>query len=520
MAWFGLIYSPTMTTIATSLALLAQIATAHGDMGGEYGGHEDAPGQGRNGSSPVPEPDYPLTYFALIDGHDIIYAHITLMFAFIAINGLGVFLAVVYNAQTPDLYPNNAHHKIGWIATSVMLAQVLIHLVGRLAGTVVGRYHLKQNQTHAYNPIPFGECQLSLSGQSQDEGADRLSNDNGQDTEPGTESSRSSSLSTSDSEEHLHRDEEKHLYENEIDEADNVGSMSLPFLPSNTVASKAMYIVSSWTWKYLDLLYSAIDRTILLFGFVALTTGIVVFGRFFENQAIYSGLAHWVKGGVFFWFGLFTLGRWTGSFADVGWAWNLRPVIRKQTRWCPSAEFVESGLIFFYGSTNIFLEHLGSWGDEWSSQDLEHLSITILFIGGGLCGMLIESSTIRTLLNTTALATVPQEISNEEAMEKWQTPETYKFSINPIPALVILLLGIMMGSHHQSSTISTMVHKQWGNLLLGASFARGLTYVIMYLRPPRSVLPSRPPTELLTSFGLIAGGIVFMASVSERSHHM
>lgn len=59
-----------------------------------------------------------------------------------------------------------------------------------------------------------------------------------------------------------------------------------------------------------------------------------------------------------------------------------------------------------------------------------------------------------------------------------------------------------------------MVHKQFGNLLTGASLARALTYVMMYLKPPRSVLPSRPPTELLTSFGLIAGGIMLMASVS------
>ena len=53
-------------------------------------------------------------------------------------------------------------------------------------------------------------------------------------------------------------------------------------------------------------------------------------------------------------------------------------------KWRPSAEFVESALIFTYGSTNIFLEHLGNWGGAYSAQDLEHISITVLFIGGGL----------------------------------------------------------------------------------------------------------------------------------------
>ena len=52
-------------------------------------------------------------------------------------------------------------------------------------------------------------------------------------------------------------------------------------------------------------------------------------------------------------------------------------------KWRPSAEFVEGFLIFFYGSTNIFLEHLGNAGEAFSPQDLEHISITVLFIGGG-----------------------------------------------------------------------------------------------------------------------------------------
>lgn len=131
--------------------------------------------------------------------------------------------------------------------------------------------------------------------------------------------------------------------------------------------------------------------------------------------------------------------------------------------------------------------------------------------------MLIESSHIRDLLNTTtteASFAYPDHALSDEERGALEPPRQYEFSINPIPALVILLLGIMMSSHTQQSMISTMVHKQWGNLLTGASFARGFTYVLLYLKPPRSVLPSRPPTELLTAFGLISGGTIFMASVS------
>lgn len=128
--------------------------------------------------------------------------------------------------------------------------------------------------------------------------------------------------------------------------------------------------------------------------------------------------------------------------------------------------------------------------------------------------MLVESLWIRELLNSSVIDVEPEHTYSEEEQEQLQPPTTYQISLNPIPALVIMLLGIMMSSHTQESMTSSMVHKQWGNLFLGASFSRGFTYIIMYLKPPKSVLPSRPPTELLASFGLISGGIIFMTSVS------
>lgn len=126
--------------------------------------------------------------------------------------------------------------------------------------------------------------------------------------------------------------------------------------------------------------------------------------------------------------------------------------------------------------------------------------------------MLIESISIRDLLNTTVTEAAQESYDEDERETALEQPRTYNFSMNPMPALVILLLGIMMSSHTQQTMISSMVHKQWGNLLTGASFARGFSYVLTYLKPPTSILPSRPPTELLTSFGLMAGGIIFMAS--------
>lgn len=200
-----------------------------------------------------------------------------------------------------------------------------------------------------------------------------------------------------------------------------------------------------------------------------------------------------------------------GCFAEVGWAWNVKPpieIIGSRKAAIPSAEFVESFVIFFYGASNIWLEHLAAWGSAWSPQDFEHVSISIMFFGGGLCGMLVESTRVRDLLNTTVLSFRGPQLARGNT----EFPKSYKFSMNPFPALIILLLGLMMSSHHQSSMIATMVHKQWGTLFVGFALSRAVTYILTYLSPPTSYLPSRPPSELISSFCLISGGIIFIAS--------
>lgn len=123
--------------------------------------------------------------------------------------------------------------------------------------------------------------------------------------------------------------------------------------------------------------------------------------------------------------------------------------------------------------------------------------------------MVVESPQIRTLLNTQSHLS-PNNSPNRDQKE----PESYAFSMNPLPALITFLVGIMMSSHHQSSAISTMIHKQWGTLLVGAAFSRVATYVVFFVRPPTSRLPGRPPTEVVTAFCLLAGGGIFMVSVS------
>jgi hypothetical protein len=123
--------------------------------------------------------------------------------------------------------------------------------------------------------------------------------------------------------------------------------------------------------------------------------------------------------------------------------------------------------------------------------------------------MIIESTRMRNVLNSAIVSPQAQSVGYNES---WQQPRQYRVSMNPLPALVILLLGKMMSSHHQDSMLSTMIHGQWGSMFVAFALARGLTYITLYISPPTSFLPSRPPTEIVTSFCLIAGGITFMLS--------
>ncbi|RDW66378.1 hypothetical protein BP6252_10013 [Coleophoma cylindrospora] len=428
--------------------------------------------------------------------------------AFLVINGLGALLATIYNTKTPDLYPNNAHHRLGWF----LIWTICAHSSMAMIAVYTKRNKISSEMEERAVLIPTS-AEVLVDHQPihnfHDGQIHRFSDNSGLDAERNTESMRSYSLSSTNSV----RNRPDPSYPTESNHDHQTLAISKMFL-----TQKLALLKTSRTQRIFSAVYGTINRLILLFGFVALATGFVTYAGIYRGSHVFSGLAHFIKGGVFFWYGILTLGRWAGCFADLGWAWNIKPSKTLVGHWkvsSPSAEFVESFLIFFYGCTNVFLEHLTAWGRRWSAQDLEHISISIMFFGGGLCGMLVESRKIRGLLNATTTHTRPAHLHNPYSADEkalWQPPKTYRFSMNLLPALIVLLLGVMMSSHHQTSMVSTMLHKQWGTLLVGAALARAVTYMLFYISPPTSLLPSRPPSELITAFCLMAGGLIFMAS--------
>lgn len=428
---------------------------------------------------------------------------------FMLCNAFGLLLGIIYNEQTPDFYENNAHHKIGWIITWVVSTQLILSLIFVYAGRGESKTESRSFERATFLPVATDDHEhvhVFPTTQTHEYSSSR---DSGQGTEPTSPSHSPVSPSCEPPE-----------YEGFDKLEDDV---------SSETAGPRRWIKSTFVDRFLSRLvpgmvsnrvlpifyvvYKVIDRIILPFGFIAMATGAVTYGGIMRKKDIFNGLAHFIKGGIFFWYGVLTLGRYIGCWADLGWAWNKKPTSSIVGNWkskVPSGEWSESFVIFFYGITNVFLEHLSNSGAEWSTTDLEHVSITVLFFGGGLAGMLFESSRIREALNNTIL----RYPGHGTCDEGWQLPRSQNVSLNPMPALVILLLGMMMGSHHQVSMISTIIHKQWGNMLVGFALARGMTYVLLYLRPPASYLPARPPTEIVAAFCLMSGGLIFMMSVS------
>jgi hypothetical protein len=431
---------------------------------------------------------------------------------FLSLNAVALLLGLVYNHNTPELYANNSHSKAGWAITWIASAWVFLAFVQTCAESS-DKHSCEDEVT---DPMTIANM-LRYQRVHDEELPDpsRWSDDSGQGTERNSASlyGHATSPSAESENQQFVSPQRRHTHD-DLDSFDDE-SEKRGFLHNTLVyrffsRNVARFAVGR-TLGAIRFFYIVIERTILVQGLVAIANGTVVYGGIGRGDGIFNVLAHYVKGGIFFVYGLLTLGRWMGAFADFGWAWNVKPpmdVVGRRRAALPSAEFTESFVIWLYGCTNVFLEHLAAWGDAWTAQDLEHVSISVMFFGGGLLGMCVESNKVRELLNSGVVASQAASLQHES----WQQPRQYRFSMNPLPALIIMLLGKMMSSHHQSSMLSTMIHTQWGGMFMGFALARGLTYIILYISPPTSFLPSRPPTELVSAFCLISGGITFMAS--------
>ncbi|KAG7925327.1 hypothetical protein KL925_004342 [Ogataea polymorpha] len=409
-----------------------------------------------------------------------------------------LFSYSLFISNAPDLYPNNAYSKM----STGLFFLVIVHLFSSFVYTAKKWLEGPSPATHA--PLPGKDIQMSeLNGFS------------------------SPSSTLYDSDDRLHR-----LSADSLDLEDQGSSTPTSHHSGAASPQKPEF----WLSRLFQLapvaklvsifgLASTFNFHVLNYGMLCYfliyaPTGIAVLSCIGMGNHVFNLLAHFIKGGVFFTLGIVSLTRYCGGWSKLGWAWNrsyILPFEKPTSFWYKlqpkngmiTMEMVESSLILFYGSTNVFLEHLAAPGGPWTAKDLQHVSIAFLYIGAGLCGVVSELK-----LADWRLDKFYSQVGPDFEVQGYRPAHvTPGFSPNPFPAFTIFWTGLLMSQHQQASELSTSVHVQWGSLLTYGSVVRLVTFLLMIFFPKsQSFQPTKPFTELLTSFCLLCGGLVFMES--------
>lgn len=197
-------------------------------------------------------------------------------FLFLVFNAFGLLIGIIYNSQTPDLYENNAHHKIGWIATWVVSAQVIMSLIFAYAGRGESA---KAYEQAAFLPVSTDE--ITESPHSYPSGIRhdyRWSRDSGQGTERNSSSIHSRPGSPSCSSPLSEEYDSFEKPEPPVPELPARRGWLHSTFVDRFLASRVPRLVSSRVLRVLSAVYMVIDRVILPFGFVTIATGAVTYG--------------------------------------------------------------------------------------------------------------------------------------------------------------------------------------------------------------------------------------------------
>ena len=212
-------------------------------------------------------------------------------FLFLLSNAVGLLVGIIYNSQTPDLYENNAHHKIGWIATWVVSAQVIMSLIFAYTGR--GDSEEAAYKRATFMPVSTDETDSPTAYPPGSSHEYRWSRDSGQGTERNTSSlhSRPSSPYASPTDEYDEFDKpEDHIHEKPERRAwlHNTGM-------GRFLTSRLPQMVSSRVLRVMNVIYKVIDRIIMPFGFAAIATGGVTYGGLMVSLQFFHPSFPYVK---------------------------------------------------------------------------------------------------------------------------------------------------------------------------------------------------------------------------------
>jgi hypothetical protein len=203
---------------------------------------------------------------------------ILVQFLFYAFNALGLFLGTVYNAKTPDLYENNAHHKMGWIFTWIATAWLVLGILRTYTlKSKNGRLSISEANMARYERLQ----------QSEDDAQGiRYSRDSGQGTERNSASLFGSGSPSTESEQ-LNFGDHLERFAPQEQESEQ-GEAEKPRILRNTwidrfLARNVQRFAIGKTLTALRISYVIIERSIILLSFVAITSGFVAWGGVFVS---------------------------------------------------------------------------------------------------------------------------------------------------------------------------------------------------------------------------------------------
>lgn len=217
-------------------------------------------------------------------------------------NTSGVVMSMIYNNKSPDLYPHNVHHLLGWLLTCLAFAQAVMAWAPSYTSGRGGKTVSKEMTGF----LPLSVQVLAEHQQSEDVNRENdypYSTDSDHETEVNGNSSRTNSMSSSDSNDTLVPIPLQ--ADPDTDEEVRTSTRSAKYL-----TRKFQLFRSSRPYKALLFLHEILIRLMLILGFAALITGVVTYAGIFRASHVFSGLAHFIKGGVFFWYGILTLGEY------------------------------------------------------------------------------------------------------------------------------------------------------------------------------------------------------------------
>jgi hypothetical protein len=194
---------------------------------------------------------------------------IPVQFAFLAVNGLGLFTSIIYNAKTPDFYPHNAHHKLGWAVSWLATMWFIMTFLN----LYMARYE-KSKERHAMTTDNIAQYDRL---QDQDL---RWSRDSGHDS--ATLCSGSRSPSSDSVPPHKFEMPEEGDEENESEEQGFIQNS----LVNRFLSRRIPRVSSNRAVTAFKVVFTLIERCMPVLGFASLISGGVVYGGLYVSKVI------------------------------------------------------------------------------------------------------------------------------------------------------------------------------------------------------------------------------------------